>query len=596
MNTLIKLFNLLSESEKKRTSLIVFLILIMATLDALGVASILPFMAVLANPDLIISNQSINFLYKGSLIFGIESEKSFLFFLGVLVFFLLIVSLAFKALTTYAQSRFLLMREYSIGKRLIGGYLSQPYNWFLNRNSADLGKNILSEISTVIRQGMIPLMNLIAQSAITIAILILLLMVDTFLTLIVFLSLSSAYGLTYIIVNRLLRKLGKERVQSNKERYTAVSEAFGAAKEVKFGNLEKNYINRFSKPAKIFAKGQALSKVITQLPRYAFEAIAFGGMMLVILFLMHQKGSFSASLPLISLYAFAGYRLMPALQQIYGAITQLRFTGPAVDNLYKDIGGLEISLNLPNNNKLSLKKNIVLKNIHYSYSKSSEFSLKDINIEIPIYSKVGIVGTTGSGKTTLVDIILGLLYQTKGKLFVDDEEVHSSRIRDWQNIIGYVSQSIYLSDDTIAANIAFGVDPKKIDYKNVIEASKIANLDNFVSDLNDGYETIIGERGVRLSGGQRQRIGIARALYRNPDVLVFDEATSALDNITEQNVMKAVESLNGNKTILMVAHRLSTVKKCDQIILLDKGTIKAKGSYSKLIEINDEFNKMANLT
>lgn len=597
MNNIYKLIQLLSSHEKNRSLIIMTLILIMASLDALGVASILPFMAVLANPELIDSNQFINFIFKLSMHFGINTQKSFLFFLGILVFIFLIISLAFKALTTYAQSRFLLMREYSIGKRLLKGYLSQPYSWFLNRNSADLGKNILSEISIVIRQGMVPLMNLIAQSTVALALLILLLIVDPYLTILVFFTLTFAYGITYFIVNGILKRLGKERVQSNKHRFTAVSEAFGAAKEVKFGNLENNYINRFSIPAKIFARGQALSKVITLLPRYVFEAIAFGGMVLLILFLMQQKGSFSESLPIISLYAFAGYKLMPALQQIYGSVTQLRFTGPAISSLFDDITGLsDINYSTTNKRKLSFKNKIILKNLEFSYSNSLDSTLKNINIEIPIKSKLGIVGATGSGKTTLVDIILGLLTQNKGTISVDEQNINKSNLRDWQNIIGYVSQDIFLSDDTIAANIAFGEEPLKINYEAIIKASQIANLHEFVvTKLEAGYDTIIGERGVRLSGGQRQRIGIARALYHNPKILVFDEATSALDNITESNVMKSVQSLDGEMTILIVAHRLSTVRTCDQIILLDKGHIKAKGTYSELIKNNSDFNKMANV-
>lgn len=569
--------------------------IVMAFLDMLGVASILPFMGVLANPEIVHTNTLLNIAFSTSRQIGIHSTEHFLFALGVLVFMLLVTSLAFKALTIYAQTRFVLLREYTIGKRLVEGYLHQPYSWFLNRHSADLGKTILSEVSTVISSSMLPLMTLIAQSMVTIAVLILLIIVDPLLALSIGFVLGLTYAGIFTIMSGWLKRLGQARIKANKERFTAVSEAFGAAKEIKVGGLEQAYIERFAKPAEIFAIGQANASVIAQLPRFALEAIAFGGMLLVILYLMSKSGSFAASLPIIALYAFAGYRLMPALQQIYGAFIQLRFASPALDALYKDLISLQASnAQLVQLNPLPLTQAIQLNQVSYRYPNAPQHALKGVDLTISAHSKVGFVGATGSGKTTIVDVILGLLEPQEGEIKIDGQPITAVNRRQWQNAIGYVPQHIYLADDSVAANIAFGVSAQDIDQKAVERAAKIANLHDFVrNDLSQGYATTVGERGVRLSGGQRQRLGIARALYHNPQVLILDEATSALDNLTEKAVMEAVNNLGHDITIVLIAHRLSTVRQCDKIYLLERGEVKAEGSYDQLTASSQQFAAMA---
>lgn len=591
MTTVQKFLDLLSPSEQKRALLLLCMVVVMALLDVIGVASIMPFMAVLANPQLIESNSVMSYVYVS---LGFNGYQDFLFALGLLVFVLLVVSLSFKALTTYAQTRFALMREYSIGKRLVEGYLHQPYSWFLNRHSADLGHTILSEVAAVVSGGLIPLLTLIAQSSVVFCLVGLLLLVDPMLALSVSVVLGMAYILAYKFMSRGLQHLGEARVRANQQRFTAVSEAFSAAKEVKVGGLEQIYTQRFAGPAEIYAKGQTTAQVVALLPRFVLEAIAFGGMLLVVLYLMVKSGSFAEALPVITLYAFAGYRLLPALQQIYGALTQLRFAGPALDALHKDLKSLEEYV--PHNSAIvpiELKSCIELNKIEYIYPNAPQAALKGISLRIAAKSTVGFVGSTGSGKTTTVDLILGLLDPQCGSLSVDGHVIDYSNKRNWQKSIGYVPQQIYLSDDTVAANIAFGLDVKDINLQAVERAAKIANLHDFVVEqLSQGYQTTVGERGVRLSGGQRQRIGIARALYHSPQVLILDEATSALDNLTEQAVMEAVGKLNNEITIILIAHRLSTVRDCDSIFILNGGKIKCRGSYDELNESSDYFKRM----
>ena len=595
MKTFNKFLYLLTSHERKRMYLLIGMILIMALFDMLGVASIMPFMAVLSNPELVESNSILNKLFKISGIFGVKTNQEFLYTLGILVFLFLITSLIFRALTLYAQVRFLTAREYLLGKRLIEGYLHQPYSWFLRRHSAELGKTILAEVSEVVGNGIKPLIELIAKGLITLLIISLLIMVDPITSLMVCISLSVIYGIIFYIIRSILSRFGEERLKNNRLRFIAVSEAFGASKEVKIGGLEKNFIKRFSLSSKIYAKTQAYVQVLSQLPRFILEIIIFGGMLLIVLYSMSRSEGVISILPIISLYAFAGYRLMPAIQTMYSSLAQLTYVTAALNKLYFDIKNLKTVDKNHHESVMSFNKFINLKNIYYNYPNSSRTTLKNISLTIPVKTTVGLVGTTGSGKTTTVDIILGLLEAQKGNLEVDGKVITKKNVRSWQRSIGYVPQNIYLSDDTVTANIAFGINPKNIKQDLVEKASKIANLHDFVmNELPQKYETITGERGVRLSGGQRQRIGIARALYHNPKVLVLDEATSALDNQTEKAVMDAVYNLTNDVTIILIAHRLSTVKQCDKIFLFEKGELKNEGTFDELINLNKDFQKTAN--
>ena len=588
MKIISKLLYFLTPQEKKNTILLFIITLIMALIDMVGVASIMPFIAVLSNPDLIDTNVILNKIFQTSSLFGVQSDQEFIFFLGIIVFIFLILSLVVKALTTYFQLRFVQMREYTIGKRLMDNYLHQPYSWFLNRNSSDIGKSILSEVGLIIGQGLSPLLNLITQCIVTFFIASLLLIVNFKLTIIVASILFIFYGLIFNLSKKFLNRIGHERVESNELRFKVISEAFGASKDVKLNGLEEIFVKKFSNPAKLFAKHQTSSQVLGKLPRFALEAIAFGGMLLVILYTISQSGNFANAIPIITLYAFAGYRLMPSLQLIYASSTMLKYATPAINSLYNDF--ISLKTNNYNNDQSILKfnKTIALNNVNYSYPNTSRTTLKNINLIIPSRSTVGLVGPTGCGKTTTVDIILGLLQPQNGTLKIDDQIITKENSRSWQRSLGYVPQQIYLSDDTVASNIAFGINKENIIFEDLESAAKIANLHDFIiNELPNKYETKVGERGIRLSGGQRQRIGIARALYHKPKVLILDEATSALDNETEKVVMEAVNNLSKNITIIMIAHRLSTVSKCDTIFQFDKGELIAEGPPKKMFRNNN---------
>tara|TARA_Y100001958_G_C21237155_1_gene563875 strand:+ start:758 stop:2551 length:1794 start_codon:yes stop_codon:yes gene_type:complete len=590
MKTLKKLIFLLTTREQFRAILIFFIILIMAFIEIAGLASIVPFMAILSDPNVIEDNSQLNMAYQVSRDFGIENEKQFLFLSGLVVFLLLVVSLITKALATYLQVNFSSTAKFNLEKRLVTSYLSQSYVWFLDRHSADLGKNILGEVGTVIKGGVQAMINLITRGVVAIAVLMLLLIVDAKLTLIVGFTLGFTYFVIFALTRSFLKYIGNERFKANRWRFTTVSEAFGAVKEIKLGGFEKNYVDRFSEPAKKLANYEAFFGVLSQLPRFAIEAVAFGGMLLITLYLMAKSNNFVNIVPTIALYTLAGYRLIPLLQGVFDCVNTLRYSKASVDALYDDLKRLKIS-DLNNEKKvLELKKEINLNNISFSYPNSSELNLQNINLKIPVGSDVGIVGITGSGKSTLIDIILGLHKPKNGNLEVDGVKIDNFNRRSWQQSIGYVPQQIFLFDDTIASNIAFGIDPKNIDQEAVEKAAKIANIHKFiVNDLPLKYKTLIGERGIRLSGGQRQRLGIARALYHNPKVLVLDEATNALDVHTEQIVIEEIKKIQEDRTMIVITHRLNSVKDFDNIIIIEKGQIKQEGKFEKLKNLSEYF-------
>ncbi|MCG5534227.1 ABC transporter ATP-binding protein/permease [Halorhodospira sp. 9621] len=593
-----KLLSLLSRQEKRRGALVLGMVVVMALLETAGVASVMPFLSVLGNPEAVETNPVLNQLYVG---LGFESVDTFLMALGAGAFALIVFSAAFRSLTIYAMNRWAWMRMHSLSERLLETYLRQPYAYFLNRHSGDMGKSILTETQQLQEQVIRPGLHALAYGIVVISIITLLVVIDPVLAVSVAVVLGSMYALIYWGVRGFLDRIGRDRVRANQERFQAAGEALGGIKDIKLLGREHAYLSRFRGPSIRFARHQATSQTLSQVPKFFIEAVAFGGIIALTLVLMATHGGATGGglgevLPVLGLYAFAGYRMLPAAQHVYQGLAKLRFGGGAVDAVYDDLHRRQALAEIRKQPLAPLvpQHEVALENGHYTYPNATAPALQGIDLQIPVGSSVGLVGSTGAGKTTLVDVILGLLRPTEGAITVDGEPVTDTNLRAWQQALGYVPQEIFLTDASVAENIALGVPPERIDHKQVERCACMAQLHDFVvHEMPQQYETVVGERGVRLSGGQRQRIGIARALYHDPSVLIFDEATSALDNVTEQAVMEAIDALHHQKTIILIAHRLSTVRNCDQVMLLEKGQITAAGGFEELQGQSERFRKMA---
>lgn len=591
MRAIKKIFFLFDREDHIKVFSLIILTIIMSILETMSVVFVMPFIALASNPEIIQTNDFLSNIYFS---YNFNSSDEFLIATGFFLVFFLILSLLFRAAITFAQSRFVMMQEYVLGRKLINVYLNNPYEWFLTKSSSDLGKNIIQDVKLIITGATQQFFYLIGYGFTALALISLLLIFKPFITLAIFTVITLVYGSIYLSVKNYLAKTSKERHNAVGMRFKAVKEAFGSIKDLKVNFLEEAYISKFNAPSLIYAKTESFASSIQQLPRYALEGVAFGGIISMIIFLIIDTGNFSESMPIIALFAFAGYRIMPAMQGAYSSFTQLIITLPQLDAVYKDLTEHRKLKERNIKSGLNFKDSIRLENISYKYPNADRNAINSINLRINYGEHIGFVGPTGSGKTTTVDIILGLLKQNSGNFFVDSNDMNiDENINSWQSGIGYVPQHIFLIDDSIASNIAFGVKEDKQDFDKIKSVAKIANIHDFImNDLKDGYNTLVGDKGSILSGGQKQRIGIARALYHSPKVLILDEATSALDNITEQKVMTAIKKMSRESTVIMIAHRLSTIKDCDNIILFNNGVIEASGTFSGLIKDSDLFRRM----
>lgn len=585
-------WGLFNGRERRKFCVLVVLTILMALFEVAGVAAILPFLALIGDPGMIQTNPVIALFARLS---GLTDPGTITLAFGMAVLLMLVLGMAVRALGTYAQVRFSMMRAFTIATRLLRVYLHQPYVWFLSQNTAEFGQSLLSEIDLVVRQCVLPAVLMISNITITLLIVLLLFIVEPVVAIGALGLLGSVYAVIYMFLRKRLDRIGKERIAHNKARFQVVQEIGGGIKEIKVMGLEDIALSRFHSPALGMAQTQSLADVMGKVPRFALEAVIYGGFIAMVLFMLILKGrQIEELLPLFGLLGLSSIKLFPALQSIYAQLSIIRFTAPALKRLHTNVTTLQAAPAYPAGTPLRLTETLDMEGLTFSYPDVEKPTLRGLSTQIAARSTVGIVGGTGAGKTTVVDIILGLLTPSGGEIRVDGVALTPERQRDWQNTLGYVPQSIFLTDDTVMANIAFGIPPDQVDHAAVEKAARIANLHDFVIEqLSDGYDTFVGERGVRLSGGQRQRIGIARALYADPDVLILDEATSALDNLTERAVMEALHNLRGDKTIIMIAHRLSTVQSCDKILMLQDGVVAAEGSYEMLMENNPAFRKMA---
>mgnify|MGYP001316912837 CR=1 FL=1 len=591
-----ELFNLLTPSQRKRFYVLQILVAIMAVLEIFGVASMIPFMAVVGDMSQLQEDTPIAQIYKSS---GITSESQFVFILGVFVLLALSISTIISMFTVWKLSIFAHQIGTELADRLYTHYLKQGWLFHASGSSAQLTKKIATETTRVTANILVPLMHMNSKILLVFLLSLSIIIYNPKVAIIGISIFVATYLILFRIVRTRLASFGKATSDVTEQRFRLMNEGFGGIKDVLLLGRDADFIGRFNKTGNILAYSLGTTNAIIQIPRYLVELIAFGSIILLILYLMvSYEANLGIILPILSIYAVGAIKLLPAFQQIYGGITQIKGSVAAFEAIEKDLTksaeSLEELKNKPPLKPMSFNKQLILKDIRFKYPDKEVAAINGINMTIPANSVIGLVGASGSGKSTLIDIILGLLVPQDGEIYVDNVQITSENKRSWQNKLGFVPQSIFLSEGTIAENVAFGLPAQGIDFEQVNKAIELSNLDELVRELPKGLDTKVGERGIQLSGGQRQRIGIARALYHEASVLVFDEATSALDGITEKVIMNAIHNFSGQKTIIMIAHRLSTVKKCDIIFYLEKGELKAQGTYEELIKSSEGFKKIEN--
>ncbi|WP_312533229.1 ABC transporter ATP-binding protein [Acinetobacter variabilis] len=568
INLIKSIWSILTPLDKRKLSYVAIIVILMTFIESMGVISIMPFLAALASPVSIHNNVLLNNIY---IFLNVNNDKDFIVVLGLISLGIVVFSAAFKILTQYYLNRFANLQRHYFSSRLLKIYLKQNYNFFINRNSSDLTKKILADVDQVIWGIIQPLLTVVSYSLVLMAMVALIVLYDPIMAFTIALVLLLFYISMYLLIRQFMARISKEFSKASHERYQSCQEVFGGIKDVMINNVQNFYFERFDNNSRIYARHLASQSLLGQIPLHIIETIGYGCLILLAIFLVLDNQHITDILPIIGLYGVAAYRMLPAAQNIFRSVNSIKFSMHILNEVVDEFKLDEkIEKSKKNPARLIFKKRIRLVDVSFAYQgDQSKLVLNHFNLELEKNSSLGIVGKSGSGKSTLMDVMLGLLKPISGSIWIDDVQITDDNVHDWQSIVSYVPQFIYLADTTIAENIAFGINKAEIDHDLVRKSAELAQINEFIeTELPNGYDTRIGERGVLLSGGQRQRIGIARALYKQPQVLFMDEATSALDNETEQAVNNAIAQLNGKITIVTIAHRESVINKCNSKVEL----------------------------
>lgn len=595
LSRLNKLLLLIGRPERIKFLALLFFMVINSLLEMAGIGSITVFIIVLSNPDMIMNNPWARPVVAW---LNISDPRTLMIWGSVFLIALFVVKNIFFALLVYVKNRLTYSEQIRLGNRLFKAYMRAGYTFFLNRNSSELLRNVNSETSVIVSGVIVPFMQIIMDSLVLLMIVVLLLNVQPVISLFSFTVLGIVSFLFIRITNKKNKSYGREVQQHRHKMNKVVLEGISGIKEVKILGRENNFLKQYNFSAVRSAAAFKYKQLIGQLPKPFMETIAVTGMLMIALMFILMGKQVNMLVPVLTLFGAATIKLLPIFKSVVSAYTDIRYNVYAIDPVYNDLKLLENEAEkLKEKEKTAgsgpypFSSKIVFQDVSYRYPQGSAEAIQDIHLEIPKGAVIGLVGPSGAGKTTIADIILGLLKPNAGVVTVDNQDIFED-VRRWQMNVGYIPQFIHLNDDTVRKNIAFGLMEEDIDDEKINQALQAAHLDSFIREIPQGLDTIVGERGIRFSGGQRQRIGIARALYNNPQVLIMDEATSALDNITEKSVIESIEMLRGDRTIIMIAHRLTTVRNCDMIYLVDEGRIREKGSYDHLLKTSSEFRKM----
>ena len=580
MLSVLKKFNkLLNAKQKSRLAVLGIITVIGAFLEVIGVSLMLPLITAIMQPDIINTNKYIAYVCN---ILDLHSHRTFVIVCIIAVIFVFIFKDLFLIMQYYIQARFVYNNQFAMQQRMLNGFINRPYEFFLSAESGEILRVIQSDVTNAYSL-LTNILGMFTEAIVAIAISVTIFVIDPVITIFVIVMMLLVVFVISKLVKPILSKKGIERQTHGALTYKWLLQSITGIKEIKVGGKEEFFEENFAVSGKQYISAEKWSTVFSNIQRLMIEMVSICSTLAFIAFMIYKGKEIETLIPTLGAFAMAAMKLMPSANRIVAALNQVAFLKPSLDKLIDDIELFEgddikykeLRQQDVNKNKVRLTFNdkIELKDISYSYQNSDKLVLDDADMIIPIGKSIGIVGASGAGKTTAVDVLLGVLLPIKGEILADGVNV-MEHYSEWLSHIGYIPQSIFLMDDDIKSNVAFGVKKEEQDEERVWEALREAQLEDFVRGLKDGIHTQIGERGMRLSGGQKQRIGIARALYSNPELLIFDEATSALDNETEAAVMSSINNLHGKKTMVIIAHRLQTIKECDLVYRVEHGKIK----------------------
>ncbi len=563
-------------TSRQRTAAIVLLgmMIVSMAFEMLGVGLMVPALAALTLDDAAPSPMASTILAW----LGNPTKENLIIGAFLVLFLIYLLKTCFLLFSAYWQSRFISNIQTSLSRRLFTTYLNQPWSFHLGRNSAELGRT-MSEAANF-SQLCSTLLASLSDGLVLLGIVALLAFFEPLGTFVAAASLGISMQFLGWITGKRMQRWGEMRYKLSAIVTRHVHQGFGGAKDVKIRGREKYFVDQYDRHNRVAADLSVRQIVMGQLPRMWLELVAVTTLCVLAGTMLWQGRDSRDMVSSLGLFATAAFRLLPSVNRLTLAIQNFRFGATGLAALYKD---LQLSSEPPKALQgIEFQRTIALEGVVFRFAAAPAPALDGVTIRISHGTAVGIIGGSGAGKSTAVDVLLGLLEPTEGRVTVDGVDIRDN-LRGWQNLVGYVPQSIYLCDESLRENVAFGVPPEEIDEQALERAIRAARLDDFVATLPDGLSTVVGERGVRLSGGQRQRIGIARALYHDPAVLVLDEATSALDTTTESEVMAAVNALQGAKTLVIIAHRLSTVEQCDIVYRLDRGRVVSSGTLAEVV-------------
>jgi ABC-type multidrug transport system fused ATPase/permease subunit len=596
MNLLAEVWGVLTPRQRRWTIWAQVLSMLMAFSTVAGIASISPFFSVLGDPDLIHRTKVLQWLYTN---LEFSSKRSFEIGLGFAFMSMVLIANLINALGSFVMIRLSWRISTELKSTLFREYLCRPYLFHAKTHSAVLFNNIIFKTShvtnSILQNGFNFVTNVITAMFIVLSVVIL----KSTLGAVIVLALASGYIVIYLLLRNRLLRAGQVQSRFSAEQTKIVNESLGAIKEILVLRNQNYFRDKFERSSQAFARAATHSQIISQSPKQIMECAAVVGLVAVTLLAGRGENGVGPVLGQLSFLGFAAYRLLPTLQQAFSAVVGIRANQAGFATIAPDLLSARGRTRVANPGDESWRERpqqeIRLDDVSFCYQPDRPAAAIELSLRIPACSAVGFVGANGSGKTTLIDIVAGLLIPASGRLQVDGITIDDTNRETWQSRVAYVPQAVFLMDATIGQNIALGISDESIDRDRLIAAAKHAQLDEFVSTLPGAYDHMLGERGMRLSGGQRQRIGIARALYKEASVLILDEATNALDGLTEQELMATLLALRGRYTIILIAHRLNSVRACDLIFELENGKIIGRGTYNELLKDSETFRRLVNL-